>query len=325
MQSSLRIQKVSIKAESLEGNMLGDSTSRDIALISHNFDDESPVLIGLAGFFGSGVSFLNRSYSSQDFISTLEKICLAEPETSFMIALPNSMTSFFGNQYLNTPAVGNYEDFIVKDVAGYIENKFGKRKLGVFGKSSGGFGAYNLTIRNPTLFSGFVDVSGDSAFEYCYVRDFPDSIAAFRRDGIELFLENFRKSPTHKPQDLRAMGIAAMTAFYSPSMTETGKLDLPFDITTGLIDYKVWNRWLEFDPARTVKSHIEALRNKKIILQVGSHDEFSINIGMQSMHEALKSAGIDHEYREYDEGHFSIEYLYEYSLPKLISYLHKVK
>ncbi|MGC8515562.1 MAG: alpha/beta hydrolase-fold protein, partial [Thermoplasmata archaeon] len=168
MVSNLTISKVSIHAASLEDNYLGDLASRDILLIAHNFRDKSPILIGLAGFFGSSSSFLNRSYSSQDFISTLERICSSVPESSFMIALPDSMTSLYGNQYINSSYAGNYEDFITKDVVGYLQKTYGKSKLGIFGKSSGGFGAYNLTIRNPRLFSGFVDVSGDSAFEYCY-------------------------------------------------------------------------------------------------------------------------------------------------------------
>ncbi|MGC8515850.1 MAG: hypothetical protein ACP5OC_06940 [Thermoplasmata archaeon] len=112
-----------------------------------------------------------------------------------------------------------------------------------------------------------------------------------------------------------------MTAFCSPSRNEIGKMDLPFDLDTGLLDYDTWNRWIAHDPARNIKSNLQSLRNKKIIMQVGKRDEFSINIGMRSMHETLRLAGIDHEYNEYDEGHFSIDYLYEYSLPSLLSYL----
>jgi len=89
-----------------------------------------------------------------------------------MIAIPDSMTSLGGNQFINSEAVGNYEDFIIKDVVGWIKHDFGKRKIGIFGKSSCGFGAYNLTVKNPETFSGFVDVSGDSAFEYCYIKRF---------------------------------------------------------------------------------------------------------------------------------------------------------
>jgi S-formylglutathione hydrolase FrmB len=321
MVSKLTISKATIHAASLESNYLGDPTSRDITLISYNFHEESPILIGLAGFFGSSLSFLNRSYSSQDFISTLERMCSSSPEISFMIALPDSMTSIYGNQYINSSYVGNYEDFITKDLVGYLEKTYGKRKLGIFGKSSGGFGAYNLTIRNPELFSGFVDVSGDSAFEYCYVRDFPYLIETIRKESLEAFLEKFRKIPTHSRPDLNAIGILAMAAFYSPSKKEKGKIDLPFDLDTGLLDRKTWNRWIKHDPARNIKSNLGSLRNKKTILQVGKHNEFSMNIGIRSMHETLRLAGIDHEYNEYDEGHFSIDYLYEYSLPALLSYL----
>ncbi|EQD71640.1 esterase, partial [mine drainage metagenome] len=300
----VKIDKTTIHATSLKGNVLGDPVDRDIYFFSHKFNDDSPVLIGLAGFFGSAVSFLNRSFSSQDFIRTLDRICTIHPEISFMIAIPDSMTSLGGNQYINSDAVGNYEDFIIKDVVGKVNHTLGRRKLGIFGKSSGGFGAYNLAVRNPEIFSGFIDVSGDSAFEYCYMKDFPDAIEVFRNTSVDEFLEHFRNSSAHTRQELNALGVAAMAAFYSPTLSAPGKFDLPFDRKTGLVDPLIWERWLDHDPARTVRSSTETLRKKKVILQVGKHDEFSINVGIRSMHESLAETGVPHEFYEYDEGHF---------------------
>ena len=317
----VKIEKVNIHAESLENNKPGDPADREVLIISNNYEESSPLLIGIAGFYGTAASFLNRSYSSQDFISTLERISKQNPDVSYLMAIPDTMTSYCGNQYLNSSAVGNYEDFIVNDLIGFLMEKYGKRKTGIFGKSSGGFGAYTLTVRHPEVFSGFIDVSGDSLFEYCYLKDFPGAIEMFRDSEPGKFLQDFRSKGYHSNQELNAMEVIAMSAFYSPDTESPYDFVLPFDIESGKIRYDVWNRWLEVDPARTVVRSAPDLKGKKIILQVGKRDEFALNIGMSSMHRTLEAHGIEHSYQEYDTGHFSIDYLYQYSLPELARFL----
>lgn len=61
------------------------------------------------------------------------------------------------------------------------------------------------------------------------------------------------------------------------------------------------------------------LKKMKIILQTGSRDEFSINIGMRGLSNILHDNGVDHQFMEYDAGHFGIDYFYEESLPELIN------
>lgn len=317
----VKIERKIIHGESLENNKPGDPVDREILIISNNCEENSPLLVGLAGFFGSAANFLNRSYSSQDFITTLENISKHNPDISYLMAIPDTMTSYCGNQYLNSSAVGNYEDFIINDLMGFMNEKYGARKSGIFGKSSGGFGAYNLTVRHPDVFSGFVDVSGDSLFEYCYLKDFPGAIETFRNSGPEKFLEDFRSKEYHNNQELNAMEVIAMSAFYSPDTKSPYNFDLPFDIESGKIRYDTWNRWLEVDPARTITRAAYDLKGKKIILQVGKRDEFALNIGIRSMHQSLETMGVEHTYQEYDTGHFSIEFLYQYSIPELVLFL----
>ncbi len=317
----VKIEKEVIHAKSLENNKPGDPVEREILIISNNYNESSPLLVGIAGFYGTSFNFLNRSYSSQDFLTTLEKISKQNPDISYIMALPDTMTYYYGNQYLNSSAVGNYEDFIVYDLMNFLKEKFGDRKTGIFGKSSGGFGAYNLTMRHPEVFSGFIDVSGDSLFEYCYLKDFPGAIDIFRNLDPEKFLQDFRSKEYHSNQELNAMEVIAMSSFYSPNAGSTYGFDLPFNIESGEIRYDVWNRWLDVDPARTIVRFAHRLKGKKIILQVGKRDEFTLNIGISSMHHTLKIQQVEHTYHEYDTGHFSIDFLYQYSIPELVGFL----
>jgi len=313
--SRFQIHKKIIKSESLKDNPLGDPAERELFVISKNFKDGTPALIGLAGFFGSAYTFLTERYAGVDFMDVLN--FLGKRVNSFLIILPDTMTSYFGNQYVNSEAVGRYEDFITKDVVGFINNEYGRRNIGLFGKSSGGFGAYTLAARHPDIFSGFVDVSGDSAFEYCYIRDFPATIMELNKRSVKKFVKYFSTLSKPSNQEMTAMSIIAASAFYSPRKGGRG-IDLPFDSKRMLIRENVWERWLDFDPVRNVSKYINNLSQEKIILQTGRRDEFSINIGIRSLSNILEREGVKHEYREYDDGHFGIDYFYMDSLPSLI-------
>ncbi len=315
----LKISEESIISKALEGNVPGDPVERAITSIEYNAHEETPVIIGLAGFYGTSFSFLNRSFTSIDFKSTLEKIASTGKVDSFVIILPDTMTSFGGNQYMNSSAVGMYEDFITHDVVDFIKNKYGKRRIGLFGKSSGGFGSYNLSINNPELFRGFIDVSGDAGFEYCYMRDFPQAIDTLGKTGLTEFMKKFRTSDFHTNSDLNVNGVIAMSAFYSPDRSGEMGIELPFDMHTGELKEDVWKKWKKLDPLQNARSHIKDLKKMKIILQTGSRDEFSINIGMRGLSNILHDNGVDHQFMEYDAGHFGIDYFYEKSLPELIN------
>ncbi len=318
MSSKLSIHSEEIHGNSLKNNALGDPEDRSVTLIEHNFREDTPILIGLAGFFGTFQSFLNRSYTNMDFLSTLDMIIRRDPDLSFIIALPDTMTGLHGNQYLNSSAVGSYEDFITKDVTGFLEKRYGRRKIGIFGKSSGGFAAYNLASLHPDIFSGFVDVSGDSAFEFCYLKDFPGTYETVRKYGTGKFIDHFSHSPSHTAAELNAMNIIAMSAFYSPDEDEDAGIGLPFRMDNGLIREDIWEKWLEFDPVRNVTSRLENLSRQTAIFQVGNRDEFALNLGIVALSMILDENSIQNTLMQYDEGHFGIDYFYGDSIPLLI-------
>ncbi len=317
----MQISTMLLESESLKGNAPGDPTKREVTIIEHNVKTNTPIIIGLAGFFGTNISFMNRSFTSMDFPSVLKRIVETNLVDSFIIALPDTMTSFGGNQFINSNAVGNYEDFICRDLLGALHHKYGIRKNGIFGKSSGGFGSYTLSARHPELFSGFIDVSGDSAFEYCYIKDFPGALKTLQQLPVEGLLKKFKNMESMTSQELNAMNIVAMAAFYSPLLDQPGSFELPFDIDTGVFKEDVWKRWKLLDPLYNVKHYAESLKKQKIILQVGTKDEFALDSGIKSLSLMMNKLGVENKLLTYDLGHFSIERLYMDSLPELINAL----
>lgn len=310
------------ESRSLGGNPLNDPTEREIVLFKPDkIREGSPLLIGLTGFGGGARSFLNYSPLSPNFTEIVDKLRKSGKLRSAVIAIPDCYTSFGGNQYLNSDAVGAYEDFIVKEIVPRFRKEFGTGRTGVFGKSSGGFGAYTLSVRNPDVFQGFADHSGDAGFEYCYFPDFPDSIREFRKaGGVRKWFAEFSKSVNKSKKKYTApLNVLAMAAFYSANRNSADMMiDLPFSLETGEMLDDVIERWRKFDPARNIANNTDKLRTMKAVyLDVGSEDEFRINFGMNKMHRILTEGGVNHFYEEFEDGHFNISYRYEQSLAYL--------
>ena len=68
-----------------------------------------------------------------------------------------------GSFYVNSPVTGNWEDFITQDVVGYVDSHFRTlaqaESRGITGHSMGGFGALNIAMHRPDVFSAVYSMS----------------------------------------------------------------------------------------------------------------------------------------------------------------------
>lgn len=316
------IELLRVDSKVLLKNPLNDPAQRDLILFKPDkVKDDAPLLIGLAGFTGGARNFLNFSPLSTNFTDVVDRLRKSQKLKDAIIAVPDCFTSLGGNQYLNSDAVGAYEDFVVKEIIPEMKSRFNTGKTGVFGKSSGGFGSYTLAIRNPEVFQGFADHSGDAGFEYCYYPDFPESIRAFKKaGGVRKWFEEFTGNVNKTRKRYKApLNTLAMAAFYSPNKdSDDMMIDLPFRLETGELLDDVISKWMRLDPARNISENLGKLRDMKAVyLDVGGEDEFNINFGMSKMHSVLEEKSIEHFFEEFEDGHFNINYRYEKSLAYL--------
>src|SRR5258705_179418 len=162
--------------------------------------------------------------------------------------------------------------------------------------------------------------SGDLLFEHCYKRDFGPAIRTIaKKGGVDSFLKAFRTSPKKEHADIGALNILAMAAAYSPNVKAPPPwCDLPFDLTTGELIESVWKLWLTWDPLFMIDRHAEAFRGLRLLfLDCGKDDEFYLELGARAFVKKLRAMGIAHEYEEFEDGHMSISYRMDRSLPKL--------
>ena len=57
-----------------------------------------------------------------------------------IIALPDCFTKYGGSQFLDSPAQGQYETYLLKELRDFVESKFNVSGHAIAGKSSGGSG-----------------------------------------------------------------------------------------------------------------------------------------------------------------------------------------
>ena len=315
----------------LKSNPLKDPYKRDLIIYlppgySQSYSKGYVTVFVLPGFGGQGMALLNADPLAENIEERMNRLISGKKCGPMILVLVDCFTRFGGNQYINSSATGRYEDYIVKEIVSFVDKNYNTSSRVAFGHSSGGYGSLILGMRHPDVFYGLANHSGDAAFEYCYLPDFPKALDSFRQHGSspKKWLVNFWKKQNHyKKEDRPPLNIFAMAAHYSPNpnSNEMG-VDLPFDLKTGEILQNVWNRWLSWDPVRMVENYHKNLKRLKFIyLDCGTQDEFNLHWGARILHSKLESKNIKHYYEEFNDGHIHTSYRYDHSLPKIYSAL----
>jgi enterochelin esterase family protein len=324
-----------IITDSFESRILKDNPLNDPALRSfpvylpydYSLTERSyPVTYLLNGFTGFGMMNLNRSFLSENIEQRLNRLISTGKMKEMIVVMPDCITKYGGSQFINSSATGRYEDYIINELVPYIDLNYRTIKSAgsraVCGKSSGGYGAVMLAMKNPDVFGLMCSTAGDMYFEYCYLPDFPKFIKAISSYGKgNEAIVNFIKKEINYNQPKGSnfhtiLNIIGMSSCYSPD-NENAKskgynFELPFDLETGEISKEVFNKWLKHDPVRLVEKYKSNLKNLKLIyLDAGRKDEFNLEIGARIFIQRLKKEKIKYIYEEFDEGHMNIQYRYD--------------
>lgn len=314
-----------LASEVLRGNPLGDPTERDLYVyLPAGYDageGSYPTLLAVVGFTGTGGMIFNVDPLVEGLKTRLDRLIASGTLPPVIVVAPDCFTRLGGNQYINSTATGRYEDYLIDEVVPYAKRTFRTGRWGVFGKSSGGYGAIVLAMRHPELFEATADHSGDSDFELCYLPDFPEALDTWREaGGPAKWLEKFWSDPARRRKKYgRPLNMLAMSAHYSPNpASPTLGIDFPFDLDTGAFRPEVWERWRAWDPVNMVPGHAEALRRLRLVyVDCGTKDEFALHWGARALVAAMRREGVSPVHEEFEDGHMTIPYRYDVSLPLL--------
>lgn len=148
-------------SKAIAENLIKEESKRKIVIYlppSYYESDKSyPVVYYLHGFSEEGGSFV-RSAGSQ-----LDKVFAADPSKEFIMVAVDGANSLGGSFYVNSPVIGNWEDYTAEEVVSYIDSTYrtiaSADARGICGFSMGGFAALNLAFRHPDVYGAVYAMS----------------------------------------------------------------------------------------------------------------------------------------------------------------------
>jgi len=293
-----RLDVITFTSHALEGNPLHDPATRSVAVLvpaQATKGARLPVIYYLPGFGNSSARFISKPAAWLEWTQTNADSCVPA-----VVAVVDGRNRWGGSQYLNSPAQGNYADYVCDEVVAQVEAKYpaptnGIRRI-IAGHSSGGFGALRLGMARPALFDAIVALSPDSDFPISHKPPAQaPGVARVALADINKQMEG--KAPV--PRDGELNYHLALSAAYAPRAdAKSGEFDWLYD-AQGNFREDVWQRWMDNDPLTIVKKNPQVFATNQIIYLEGTaQDEYSANIGARKINEALSRFAGRHVFQE---------------------------
>ena len=347
------------RSKVLEGNPLGDPHVRKLGVwLPPQYDDwgrkRFPALYDLVGFTGSGLAHTSWKPFGDNVPERAARLIHEGKMGPAILVFPDCFTALGGNQYVNSPAIGNYADYLTQELVPFVDRQFRTKAerahRGCFGKSSGGYGSIVHGMKYPKTWGAVADHSGDAYFDFVYGHDWPNTLnelAKYRRpkrragaydarrearrkgldqgkdDGrIERFLAHAWKKEKLSGKEGHAIMNLCMAATYDPDSRAPNGFRVPFNLETGEPVPGRWKHWQRHDPVNMVLRYREALKSLRgIYLDCGWRDQYHIQYGSRILSRRLTENGVRHRYEEFDDDHSDIDYRMDVSLPFLVKAL----
>ena len=246
-----RLLNVTIAAPSLKQNLLGDPADRNIGIYLppsyFTTDQRYPVIYFLPDFG-------DQSMLGVSLPDDVDRLIKAGTIKEMIIVIVSGVNLLGGSFYVNSPVTGNWDDFVTRDVVGYIDTNY--RTLtrpasrGIAGHSMGGFGALNLAMLHPNVFGVVYGLSPELLA--------PDGLGQTpmlaSQSTIAATVDTLaRESVLPADQAVANMQMAsgdtrlalAYAAAFAPDLERNPPIDYPYRRVSGQLvrDDAVWQRW----------------------------------------------------------------------------------
>lgn len=321
--------------KALVGFPMGDSPTREFPVyVPPGYDPKVsyPVVYFLAGFSGRGSGYLADNSAFEKGLPTRWNQAIQEKRLKpFVGVFPDGTSKLGCSQYVNSPAFGNYMDYLCDELIPFVESKYSvakNRKQRILtGHSSGGFGALVTGMLRPDAFATICSSAGDSFYEVSLLKNIKDAVSEIEKaKGVANFIKEFLSLNTTSgvsPVKFETMLTLAMAPCYAPNLKNAPLYgDLFFDETTGEVIPEIWEKYLAWDPVRMVPKYAGNLRQLDfVLLEAGREDEHGLHLGHRQIAKQLKALEVKHEVVEYPGRHGGHHWRYEDRLVRLLNKL----
>jgi hypothetical protein len=282
----------------LRDNPLGDPHERKVGVwLPPQYDGSGnkrfPVLYDLVGFTGSGLAHANWKPFGDNVPERAARLIFEKKMGPAIIVFPDCFTALGGNQYINSSAIGDYADYLTREIVPFVDDEFrtlaSREHRGCFGKSSGGYGSIIHGMKYPKTWGAIANHSGDAYFDFVYWHDWPNTLnelakyrAPKRKPGpqhiarnrkleaglddgrIKRFLQSVWKREKLTGKEGHAIMNLCMAATYDPDPRAPNGFRIPFNAETGEVIEERWRNWQRHDPINLVNRYRANLKSLRL-------------------------------------------------------------
>jgi enterochelin esterase-like enzyme len=321
-----KLERFTFESRLLAGNPLDDPSLREVIVYvppDVRDGERLPTVTMLPGYVGHPSGLVAYDPFKRNTIELLDAQIVSGECLPFYLVLPDCMTRWGGSQFLDSPAHGAYQSYLVDEVLPEVDARFATLAApegrAIVGRSSGGFGALRLALDRPRVISVVASHAGDALFEVTMRPMLTSAATAIARaGGLTAFAERLVTEGPKSSLDFDAAFVLAAASSYSPSDTGDVPFELPIDLETGLLREEIWARWLAHDPVELLRTRKEAASTLRFVyLDAGDADEHGLHFAARALRDGLRAVGVEVHHEEFAGGHRGTSHRYTVSLPRV--------
>ena len=158
---SSRLHEVTVYAGSLKENLVGLSCRQQVLIYlppSYRYGGERryPVLYFLPGYDDPVWTFTGGALQGFRLRDSMDRLLSRGQIGEMIVVLPSGSTPLGGTFYVNSPVLGQWEDYVSQDLVEYVDSHFPTLRCpsgrAIAGTTAGGSGALILAMHHPDVF-----------------------------------------------------------------------------------------------------------------------------------------------------------------------------
>ena len=303
-------------ARSIQNNKGGEDAVRSISIYLppdyNKNQDKYPTIYFLPGFTTDDTEL----FQWLELKKLMDKAIETKQIRPVILVVPNSRTKFGGSFYTNSPLIGNWSDFIAKDVVEYVDINYrtlpSREYRGLSGHSMGGNGALKLAMLYPDVFSS---VYAMSPAVLDWSNEFSTENPGFKR------LSEYKKEDDVIDGMATSEGEGNFDAFYAAVFVSMARAyatsenvsnfkeisPVYFENNKPKVNDSIKKIWENNFPINMIDNHLSALKSfKGIKIDWGRNEDFDhVPTTALAFSKKLEENGIIHFSEEYLGDHLN--------------------
>ena len=301
-----QIVNVTVHSPALEHNLLGDPADQPVSLYLPTAYQAEPQRRFAVIYFLHGYDDTASTKVTQILQPILDKLIAAHAIEPMIVVAPNGLNKFLGSFYANSPVTGNWDDYITRDVVGYVDAHYRTlatpESRGISGHSMGGYGSLMLAFQHPDVFGSVYAMSP------CCTELASDIGPSNQNWGHIAQVKTADEVAAQVEHNFYLAVFIAMDAAFAPDPQNPPLYgDAPFHRNAEQLvpDPAVLARYAPHIVVSAIPGLLPRIaRLHGIFIEYGAEDGFShIPLGAQALSQALSAAAVPHTLEVYEGTH----------------------